>query len=249
VSRIALWLLMAAAASPSAAAAPGVVLSASPSRLTLVGPARAHIALRNPGASPLVVDVSTAALALTTLGKPRALSPAGAARWLRVRPRRLRIPARRVAVLSVTARPPAHAGPGDHVALVLLTAQPPGRAAARIRIRLRLGIAVAVRVPGRIVHRVRLLGLAVHRRRRSRVLDLRVANRGDVRERIDARRLRFVLLRHGRRVARLAPLRRVLLPHSRGVVRFVYRGRLRGAVTARVELPSAHVRHTYRLRL
>jgi hypothetical protein len=48
-------------------------------------------------------------------------------------------------------------------------------------------------------------------------------------------RLRLSLVRGGRVLARLGPVARTLLPHSRGIERFRYPGRLRGWVTARVE--------------
>ncbi len=62
----------------------------------------------------------------------------------------------------------------------------------------------------------------------------RVANRGNVVERA---RVRVALFASAATCSRgSGPRRRTLLPHSRGIERFRYRGRLRGWVTARVEV-------------
>jgi hypothetical protein len=57
-----------------------------------------------------------------------------------------------------------------------------------------------------------------------------------VTERLGGDRLRLAILRHGRTLATLRPRRREILPHSTGIAEFVYRGRARGTVLARVEL-------------
>jgi hypothetical protein len=103
-----------------------------------------------------------------------------------------------------------------------------------------IGVVVFVRVAGRIVHRLELGAL----RARKRVLEATVVNRGNVAEPV---RVRIFLSRSGRVVARLGPVARTLLPHSRGIERFRYRGRLRGWVTARVE--AGALRRTFRIRL
>jgi hypothetical protein len=105
---------------------------------------------------------------------------------------------------------------------------------------MRIGVVVFVRVAGRIVHRLELGALRV----RHRVLEVGVANRGNV---IERTRVRIFLLRGGHVLGRLGPVGRTLLPHSRGIERFRYSGRLRGWVTARIEMDA--LRRNFRIRL
>jgi hypothetical protein len=105
---------------------------------------------------------------------------------------------------------------------------------------MRIGVVVFVRISGRIVHRLELAAL----RARRGVLEAAIVNRGNVVERT---RLRVSLWRGGRMLARLGPVERTLLPHSRGVERFRYRRLVRGWVTARVE--AGALRRTLRLRV
>ncbi|HUJ56783.1 MAG TPA: hypothetical protein VLW49_12425 [Gaiellaceae bacterium] len=240
-------LLAAAAPLPGAAAARGIALSASPLRLTLQGAASAAIILRNPGRRALLVDVSRAGFARSLRGLPRVRPASGAAEWLRLGPRRLRLAPGAAATLRVVAAPPKRAAPGDHPALVLLTTVPVG--ARHVRIRLRLGVVVNLHVAGRIVRRLDLRALVVRRRGRVRWLEVRLANRGNVTERLGGRRLRLVLRRRGRTFAILRPRRRELLPHSVGIVEFPYAGRVRGAVVARVELGPPGRSRSFRVRL
>jgi hypothetical protein len=228
-------LLAAAAPAPGAAAPAGLGLSAAPAHLRLVGAARATIVVRNPGRRPLVVQAAPAGFALTLRGRPR-IERRGTApgTWLTVRPRRLRVAPGHAAALTVAASPPRGASPGDHAALVVLTSLP--RTVAAVRVRLRVGVPVVLHVRGRVVRRLRPLGLAVRRHGRRRVLELRLANRGNVDERLDGVRLRLVLARRGRRVASLAPGRRELLPGGVGLVDFVVPRGVRGPLAARVEL-------------
>jgi translation initiation factor IF-1 len=151
--------------------------------------------------------------------------------------------------LRVVAKPPRHASPGDHPALVLLTTRPLGE--RHVRVRLRVGVVVLLRVPGPIVRRIDSRGLVVRRRGRRRLLELRVVNRGNVTELLGNGTLRLALVRRGHTLATLRPRRRELLPHSTGIVEFRYRGPVRGAVVARVELrPPAHGRaRSFRVRL
>jgi hypothetical protein len=158
-----------------------------------------------------------------------------------VRPRRIRVAPGGKAVLRVKAAPPRRAEPGDHAALVLLTTRPLG--ARRVRVRLRVGVVVDLRVPGRIVRRLDAHALTVRRRRRLRRLELLLVNRGNVTERLGRDGLRLVLSRNGRLLATLRPRRGELLPRSRGLAEFAYRGRARGKVVARIELhPSVRGR-------
>jgi len=249
-------LLAAAAPSPGAAAAPaGIGLSATPARMTLVGAAHATITVRNPGSRALLVAAAPAGLTLSTHGKPRVAAgraARGVASWLRVRPRRLLVGPGRASTLRVVSTPPRSARPGDHPTLIVLTTRPLG--ATRVRVRLRVGVVLDLRVPGRIVRRLRPLGLGMRRHGGSRLFELRLANRGNVTERLDGGRLRLVLVHRRRPVAAVSPLPRELLPGGTGVVDFVYRGHLHGPIRIRLEIrlrAGGRVlgRRTYRLRL
>jgi hypothetical protein len=240
---------MAAASIPGAAAGGGIGLSASPLRLTLRGSSASAITVRNPGPRPLLVDASRAGFARSVHGRPRVRPARGAAAWLRLRPRRLRIAPGASAVLHVAATPPRRAEPGDHPALVLLTTGPLGT--RRVRVRLRLGIVVVLRVQGRIMRRLEARALTVRRRGSRRLLELRLVNRGNVTERLGADGLRLALVAHGRTVATLRPRSRELLPRSAGIAEFTYRGPARGFAVARIELqpPVRGQPRTFRIRL
>jgi hypothetical protein len=132
---------------------------------------------------------------------------------------------------------------------VLLTTRPLG--VKHVRVRLRVGVIVNLRVPGRVVRRLDARALAVRRIGARRFLELRLVNRGNVTERLGRDGLRLSLLRDGRRFATLRPRSDELLPHSVGVVVFPYRGSVRGAVVARIELrpPVRGSRRAFHLRL
>jgi hypothetical protein len=239
-------LAAVAASIPGAAAGRGVAISASPLRVTLRGASAAAITVRNPGKRALLVDVSRAGFARSLRGRPQVRDARGAAGWLRLRPRRIRIAPRGKATLHVASRPPRRAEPGDHPALVLLTTRP--LHVHRVRLRLRLGVIVVLHVRGRIVHRLDARRLTVRRAGARRMLELLLVNRGNVTERLGGPRLRLVLLRHGRILATLRPRRRELLPRSRGIAEFTYRGAVRGSVVARVEVRPARSRpRTFRI--
>src|SRR5262249_31392594 len=172
-----------------AAAGRGIGPSASPLRLTLTGSSAATITVRNPGSRALLVDVSRAGFARSLRGRPRVRPAQGAAGWLRLLPRRLRVKAGGTATLHVRARPPRPAAPGDHPALVLLTPRPLG--SNRVRVRVRVGVIVDLHVPGRIVQRLDARALIVRRDGAHRLLDLIVRNRGNVTERLGDDRLRL----------------------------------------------------------
>lgn len=226
---------MIAAATGVAAAA----LSVSPVRIRLSGASSRTITITNAGDTTAAVEARPASFVLDRRGKPTiARERLEAAGWLHLRPRRLVLAPGGTAVVTVSSAAPAGALPGDHPALVLLTTQPPR--AAGVAIRMQIGVVVFVRVAGRIVHRLELGTLRVRRR----VLEAVVANRGNVVERT---RVRVSLSRGGHVLARLGPVARTLLPHSRGIQRFRYRGRLRGWVTARVE--AGTLLRTFRIRL
>ena len=230
----ALILGAAAASIPGAAAGRGIGLSASPLRLRLDGSSAAAITVRNPGRRALLVDVSRAGFGRSLRGRPRVRQSSSVTAWLRVRPRRLRVAAGGKAVLRVASVPPPRAEPGDHPALVLLTTRPLG--ARRVRVRLRLGVIVVLHTKGRIVHRLDPRRLTVRSDGRRRLLDLLLVNRGNVTERLGGTAVRLVLLRGGRPIATLRPRQRELLPRSRGIVEFVYRGSERGGAVARIVL-------------
>jgi hypothetical protein len=80
-----------------------------------------------------------------------------------------------------------------------------------------------------------------------RVLDVALANRGNVTETLPRGRIAVVIRLRGRS-QRLVARRRELLPHSRGVVSVTYRGRQRGLATATVEIDGRAVR-TFRVRV
>jgi hypothetical protein len=230
----ALVLVAAAASIPGAAAGRGIGLSASPLRLNLRGASVAAITVRNPGRSPMLLDVSRAGFARSLRGRPR-VRPAGrATNWLRLSAKRIRIAAGGRTVLHVRAAPPRRAAAGDHPALVLLTTRPHG--ARHVRVRVRIGVIVVLHIPGRIVHSLDPRALEVRHRGVLRLLELRIVNRGNVTERLGGGRLRLALLRQGRTFVTLRPRQLELLPHSMGIAEFVYRGRVRGTVAARVEL-------------
>jgi len=247
--------LLLAPASPGAGAArPPASLTAAPSRLALAGATSQTVRVTNSGGEPVVVDVAPAGFALSLRGRPRivARAAAAAASWLSIRPHRVVLPPGQAAALAVSAVPPPRAAAGDHAALVLLTARPPH--GAGLAVRMRIGIVVVVRVPGAIVRRLEVRGLRVRRLGARRLLELSLANRGNVSERLEQGRVRVTLLRRGRLVARLRAPGREVLPRTAGVDEIRYRGRLRGWVTAVVEVASpvhgtAVVRRRFRIRL
>jgi hypothetical protein len=99
-------------------------------------------------------------------------------------------------------------------------------------VRLRLGVVVVVRAPGKVVRRVSAISLRVHRAGKARILGLLLANRGTVTESVGGPCTVLWLHRRGRILARLRAVERRILPHTRGLVELVYRGRLRGRLQA-----------------
>jgi hypothetical protein len=239
----------ALALGPGASAArPPVSLSVSPARVALSSGTLQTIRVSNVGARAALVAVSTAGFALDMRGRARIVRQRPGSSWLALRPRRLALPPGATASLAVTALQPPGARPGDHDALVLLTSAATG--VAGVAVRMRIGVVVAVRVPGTVVRRLEVRSLRV---RRPGLLELSVANRGNVTERLPSARLRISLRRGGRLLARLRPAARELLPRSRGLAELRYPGRLRGRVTAVVEVARAPggavLRRTFRVLL
>ena len=237
----ALVLAPAPSAEGAGAGRPRVALSVSPAQLSLAAPASRRIKLRNDGAEPAVVDVSR-----RTVGGETAVKA-----WLQIVPVRLSLRAGESAILTLRARRFRRAEPGDHQVLVLLTTRP--ARGGRVNVQLRLGVRVRMRVPGRIVRRLRLGGLRVHRERGVRSMFVSVANRGNVTLQLRGH-VTTSLVRRGKQLARLSPRARpALLPGTRAVLVLRYGGHVRGPVTAvvRVRLGSGLrvVERRYRVRL
>jgi len=246
-------LALASVPADAGAARKPVALMAAPARVVLAGTTRAAVRVTNSGTRRVAVDVSRAGFALTLRGRPRIVrrGARSAASWLKLWPTHLVLPARTSASLLVSATVPRKAEPGDHDALVLLTTRP--SAGARVAVRVRLGVVVMVRAPGTVVRRLEIRRLWVARRGGRRLLELRVANRGNVTETLARVHVTISRARTGRRLATLGAVRRDVRPHSQGILEFRLRRRLRGAVSVRVAIPAAPgrrgIRRTYALRL
>jgi hypothetical protein len=214
-----------------------VSLSASPARVALAGGAGATIALRNVGRSSLSVTASPDGFALDLHGRPELVSRAarrGAATWLSVRPRRVALAPGAKALVRVASTVPRGAEPGDHHAVVLFATR--ATHAGRVGVRMRVGVRVVVRVPGSVVRKLAIRSLHVRRRGRTRLLDIGLANLGNVTEALAPGRVIVTLLVRGRVTVRVRTQRRELLPHSFGIATGRYFGALRGRLLARVEV-------------
>jgi len=243
----------AGAGTRAGTAGPELALTATPAHVSLVGSGRATIRVTNSGLQAVGVDVGRAGFALDLRGRPRMVRRAGAraaTSWVSVRPARFLLPAGATRSVTVSSRLPSRVEPGDHDALVLLTTRPKTR--ARVAVRMRMGVVVVVRAPGRVVRRLTLRSLRVRRARRGPILELLVVNRGNVSETLPRGRVQ-VTLRRGPASTRLRAAGRELRPRTTGIVELVYRGRLRGWVTARVEIASRDggpaVARTFRVKL
>ena len=236
--------LLVASASAGAARAP-VSLIASPAHLAIRGSGAETVGLTNSGSRSAVIDAVQGGFALDVHGRPRVL--VRRASWLGVRPARLTLAPGARASIEISARVPRGAEPGDHSELVLLTTRP--LAGAGVAVRMRLGVVVVVRAPGKVVRRLAVVRVQARRRR----LELLVANRGNVTERVSRACTRVTIWRGARVLARLRPLERDLLPHTVGLVEVPYRHSQRGRFSATVELsPGPPCRagrvHTFGLR-
>jgi hypothetical protein len=248
-------LALVPASAGTSATEPPVALTAAPAHVTLAGSTPATVRVTNSGTSRVVIDVTRAGFALDLRGRPRIVRRRGdarsARRWLIFSPSRLMLGPGGTAPLVVASRLPLHAEPGDHDALVLLTTRP--RVEAGVAVRMRMGIVVVVRAPGTVVRRLELGRLRVARRDGGRLLELVVANRGNVTESVEAARATVSLTRGGRRVAVITAGSRDVRPRTSGIVQFRYRGSQRGWVTAEVAIPAepgrSAVRRAYRIRL
>lgn len=216
---------------PASAGAPNGLI-VWPARVRIAAGSAAQVHVRNRSGRPAAFSVGLAGLGLDLRGRPHVLLGSAGRTMLVVRPPRLVVAPGRTGTLEVRARR-GLPGPGDHPALVLLTARSAG--GAGIGVRVRIGVAVEVRVPG-VVRRNLVLGALGVRRH---VLEVRVANRGNVEERIARGDLVGQLWQRGRLVAVVSPAPQTLLPHGRAVVRFVVPGRVHGRV--RIAMIASHL--------
>lgn len=218
-----------------AAAAPPVVLSASPTQVTLVGSGRSAIQVVNAGrlAVHLKATISRYSIAADGRIEVGGRASRSAEKWLTVVPGALDLAPGGQAEVTVRSRVPTRATPGDAHALVLLTTDRVG--GSGVGIRTRLGIGVLVRVPGQIRRRLVITGARVIGRR----LRIGLANRGNLNERLARGQVAVTLRRRGRAIARLRPKARNLLPRSRGYVRVRLPRKLRGRVAAFVRVRPA----------
>jgi hypothetical protein len=213
------------------------------------------VRVTNSGTNRVVLDVRRAGFALDLRGRPKIVGQTetrrSAASWLGIRPPSLVLKPGTTGMVTLASRVPTRAEPGDHDALVLFTTR--RRASDGLAVRVRMGVVVVVRAPGNVVHRVQLHALRVTPNGRARVLELVVANRGNVTESIGRARGTVSLFRGGRRLARLVAAPRDFRPGTKGVLQFRYRGRVHGLVTAQVELAPESggriLRRAFRLRL
>jgi hypothetical protein len=190
------------------------------------------VTVTNAGSEPVTVDVVRTGFALDLRGRPRAVLRRLS--WLTVAQRQLVLGPGAPATLTVSARVPPWAAPGDHAELVLLTTRPP--AGRGLPVRVRLGVVVVVRAPGRIHHRVDIVRARIGGSGRGRRLAVVLANLGNSIEVVGGR-CTVVTLHRGRRlVARLHAPSRQLLPRTRGIVDLRFPPGLRGRVAARVVL-------------
>jgi hypothetical protein len=224
---------------------PVVSLSAAPARV-VTQPGRVQVvSLRNFASSTASVSARAGGVALDLRGRPRLVGRTAASSWLGLSPRELSVRAGGTAELRVQARVPRGAEPGDHHAVVLLATRT--TEADGVAVRMRIGVRVVVRVPGRVVRRLVVRGVGVRRSGRVRVLEVALANRGNITETLPRGRIALVLRGRSGSV-RLLARRRELLPRSRAVVSVTYRGRQRGLASATIEIDGRPVR-TFRVRV
>jgi hypothetical protein len=247
-------LALASAPAGASAARPPVALTAAPAHVELSGAARATVKVTNSGSKRVVVDMSRAGFALDLRGRPKIVAASdvsrSAAGWLSLRPRSIALRPGASRTVTIASKPPSQVEPGDHDALVLLTTR--RLVKDRVAVRMRMGVVVVVRVPGTIRRRLELRAARVAGTGRVRVLELVVANLGNVSEFFTRKRALVALYRGGRRIARLTAETRTLRPGTVGVLQFRYRRRLAGPVIAHVDVTTESgrvIRRTLRMRL
>jgi hypothetical protein len=218
---------VAATALTIAASRPQLSLVAQPARMQIDGAGTETVQVTNRGVAPVVLDVQRAGFALDLRGRPRIVAVERAP-WLSVRPARVAIAAGGAATVTVRATVPRGMRPGDHASLLLLASRPLVRSA--VAVRMRLGVVVVLRVPGRIVHRLRVLAV----RARGRLVTVRLANQGNVTELLEGGQVVLTLWHRGHLLAQLAAAPRELLPGAAGILEYRYRGPVHGLVVARL---------------
>ncbi|HZU20635.1 MAG TPA: hypothetical protein VE982_05420 [Gaiellaceae bacterium] len=228
VRALLLALALAAPVHAAAAAPTRAGLTVWPARIRLAAGATSTIHVTNGSRRTQVVEAGVAGFVLDLRGDPRIVRVSAGTRLLALRPARLVLRPGTEASFLVGATRPRGVAPGDHPALVVLTARSPGGSGVGVRVR--IGVSVEVRVPGTVRRRLEVRTLRVRRR----VLELVVANRGNVAERIAHGAVVLRLFRRGRLVAVLRPRPRDLLPQTRGVLEFAVPQQVRGRVSAAV---------------
>jgi hypothetical protein len=219
---------------------PVVALSASPARVLVEPGRRQVIALRNVASTTTAVSARAGGLTLDLRGRPRLVVRSPASSWLKLSPRELVVRGGGSAELSVEPRVPQGVEPGHHHAVVLLATR--ATRADGVAVRMRIGVRVVVQVPGRVVRRLLVRSLRVRRAGRARVLEVALANRGNVTESLPRGRVVVTLRVRGRTLVRLVARRRELLPHSRALLAVTYAGRFRGVARATVAVHGRPVR-------
>ena len=226
-----------------APAPPRPALTASPGRVVLDGAARAEVHVAAPRGVELV-DVTLAPYALDLRGRPRLGGAARAPRWVSARPARLRV-GPKGAPVTLVARPPRGAAPGDRPFALVLTTR--GSHGSGVEVRLRIGVLVVAHVPGKVTRRLVIGPLRVRRAGRARVLELAIRNAGNVLERLAPGRVVLAVLRP--RTRRRASATTRAASSSRTGARSSRRGSWepRGPATVRVTLGAFS--HLYPVRL
>jgi hypothetical protein len=234
----ALAAAVATDAQAHAAGPPLTVLAVQPTELVLAGSTRGTITVTNPGRIPIVIRASTGNYAIAPNGRVQVdplLPPSRSAKtWLTISPNRFTLAPRKTMNLTVSAKPPRTATRGDHHALVLL--ETGGSKSGQVAIHTRIGVAILVRVNGPLVRRLRLKSLRVIGSRRNRALELSLANDGNVNERLLRGQVTVTLRRSGRKPVKLIAPPRDLLPGGTGTLAVPYRGTLKGAIDALVQI-------------
>jgi hypothetical protein len=229
---VALGLLALPAA---ASAAPQINVSVNPGTLNFTGAGQRTLTVTNAGDVASTIDVGLGNYSIAPDGRvlvdPKLEPGRSAKRWLSVSPSRISLDPRESRTVTVTARPPHIAAPGDHHALVLLTGVADGGSGG-VQVRARVGIGTLVRVPGALRRYFQVHRLRVHRAGSMKVFRLGVTNKGNVNERLERGRVTVSLYRNGRRVLRASSRTRSLLPGTSGIISIPYTGRLRGSFRA-----------------
>jgi hypothetical protein len=193
---------------------PPAALAVSPVRVELAGAGTTTIRLANTGGASTVVDGARAGFAIDVSGRPRVAVLRARGVQVLVRPQHLVLAPGAAAAATIVVRVAPDASPGDHPSLVVFATRP--RSKGGVGVRLRVGVVVVVRVPGAILHRLRLAAVRVTRR----MLTVDVRNRGNVVERLGPSTLRVRLVRGGRVLRRFHVPARELLPGGRALIRF-----------------------------